>query len=49
MPVVCSSGKKIITFILLYYFLFTQYLYAEQTSCHIRMVAGNAIAIMTQR
>jgi hypothetical protein len=31
------SGKKIFTFFSLYYFLFTQYLYVDQTNCHASM------------
>jgi hypothetical protein len=33
-----------IYFLLLYYFLFIQYLYADQSKCHISMVMGNATA-----
>jgi hypothetical protein len=38
----CISRKKIFTSFLLYYFLFTQYLYADQTMCHVSMVISNA-------
>jgi hypothetical protein len=44
---VCISGKKIFAF-LLYYFLFTQYLYADQTRCHGSMVIGNDITSMAR-
>jgi hypothetical protein len=40
---VCRSGKKIFIFFLLYYFLFTQYLYVDQTRCNVNMVIGNAM------
>jgi hypothetical protein len=42
-PTMCRLGK-IFTFFLLYYFLVTQYLYADQTSCHISKVIGNVMA-----
>jgi hypothetical protein len=36
--------EEIFTFFLLYYFLFTQYLYADQTTCHISMIIDSDIA-----
>jgi hypothetical protein len=41
---VCRPGKNIFTFFLLYCFLFTQYLYADQTRCHVSMVVSTDIA-----
>jgi hypothetical protein len=38
---VCRSRKKFFIFFLLYYLLFIQYLYADQTRCHVSMVADN--------
>jgi hypothetical protein len=55
---VCKSENIIFTFFLLYYFLFTQYLYTNQTRRHVSMVVRqrhdqrhlkNAIAHMTQQ
>jgi hypothetical protein len=43
------SRNKIFTFFLLYYFPFTQYLYADPTRYHAIMVIGNAIGSMTRQ
>jgi hypothetical protein len=43
----CISGKKIFMLFLLYYFLFTQYSYADQIRCHVSIVVGNATTNIT--